>query len=342
MRRIGNLIDRIAEPDNLRLAYLKARRGKHERPDVRAFARDLDRNLSDLTSELRSGEVRWGGYRSFHIQDPKPRLIQAPAFRARVAHHAILNVCEPVFDACQIPDSFACRKNKGLDGALKRALRFSRPGGWFLKMDIRKCFDTIRHEILRNLLRRRFKDSVVLRLFDGVIDTHETEPGRGIPIGNLTSQFFANHYLGVLDHHAKETLRARRYVRYMDDFVFWDRDRRRVREIRAAAESFLADRLSLAVKPPCLNACRHGLPFLGYKVYPDGLRLARRTRQRFRRRTRAIYRLLDEERLTESEAARRLEPMTAFACRGASLPFRRRVFANLENPLGPRPEARTG
>lgn len=342
MKRAGNLIHRIAEANNLRRAFLKARRGKQTRPDVRRFAENLDDELDDLRRELDSGPVDWGGYHTFQIHDPKERTIHAPAFRARVAHHAIMNPCEPAFEAYQIADSYACRKKRGLDPALKRALAFCRDGGIHLKMDVRKYFDTIDHDVLKGQIRRRFKDGRVIELFESVIDTYGTAPGKGVPIGNLTSQFFANHYLAPFDRHVKESLRVRRYVRYMDDFVVWADDRRTIKDLRREMETFLADRLNLTVKPPCQNSVDRGMTFLGYKLHPRGLRLSARSRQRFRRKARIYHTLFEAGLWDERTAAMHMEPLIAFVDRAESRAFRRRVFTAPPFSPGRRPEARTG
>ena len=337
MKRTGHLIERIADVDNLRLAFFKACRGKRGKTEVLRFRERVDGELSVLREELLAGSVDWGGYHRFQVQDPKPRTIHAAPFRSRVAHHAIVNVCEPVFESYQIHDSYACRKGKGLDAALNRAVRFSRHRDWFLQMDIRKCFDSIDHGILKQLLRRRFKDRSVLRLFDSVIESYEAAPGKGIPIGNLTSQYFANHYLGLLDHHVKETLRFRRYVRYMDDFVVWSADKAELIGQREEIEDFLLERLGLNLKPATLNACQRGMTFLGYRLVPQGLRLSRRSRDRFRRKASLYARLWQAGIWDETELARHVEPLLAFVRRGASRAFRERIIQE----CGLCPEART-
>jgi retron-type reverse transcriptase len=288
MKRAGNLIEHVADAVNLRLAFWKASKGKRAKAEVLRFRADLDARLRALREQLLSGSVAWGPYRRFMVFDPKERTICAAPFRDRVAHHAILNVIEPHFESYQIADSYACRKGKGLDAALARAVGFSRPGDWYLKMDVRKYFDSVEQGVLKMLLRRRFKDRTLLGLLDGVIDSHESSPGRGLPIGNLTSQFFANHYLGLLDHHVKQTLRCRRYARYMDDFVVWDCEKDRLRQVKDDIAGFLRSSLHLEIKPVCLNACSRGLTFLGYRVFPGRVRLASRSRKRFRRRL-AVY-----------------------------------------------------
>jgi len=329
MRRAGNLIERIADPDNLRLAFWKTSRGKRGKATVLRFRGNLDAELRGLREGLLSGTVEWGPYHTFMIHDPKERMICAAPLRDRVAHHAIMNVAEPVFEAYQIHDSYACRKAKGLDGALRRAAAFARRGGWFLKLDIRKYFDSIDHETLKRLLRRRLKDGTVLALFDAIIDSYNTSAGRGVPIGNLTSQFFANHYLAVLDHHVKETLGCRRYVRYMDDFIVWDSDRRRLRQVRGHLDQFVRRRLRLELRPVCLNRCDRGMTFLGYRVYPHRVGLARRSRRRFQQKLRRYYENYEEGQWGERQTARHVEPLLSFVRRADSVGLRRRTLEQL-------------
>lgn len=337
MKRAGNLIERIADTDNLRLAFFKACRGKRGKAEVLRFRASLDSELRGLREELLSGSADWGEYHSFRVHDPKPRTIHAPPFRARVAHHAIINICEPAFENYQIFDSYACRKGKGLHAALDRATRFAQHGDWYLQMDVRKYFDSIDHAILKRLLRRRFKDRVVVSLFDSIIDSYETAPGKGVPIGNLTSQYFANHYLGLLDHYVKEELRYRRYARYMDDFVVWSESKACARSIRAGIEGFLYDRLSLELKPVNSNACERGMTFLGHRVFPGVTRLARRSRDRFRRKASRYIRLWEAGVWDEAELARHMEPLLAFVRRGTNRSFRQRCIAE----CGLCPEAQT-
>jgi hypothetical protein len=264
------------------------------------------------------------------VLDPKKRTICAAPFRDRVAHHAIMNVIEPHFESYQIDGSYACRIGKGLDAAIARAVAFSRAGNWHLKMDVRKYFDSIDHHVLKTMLRRRFKDPALLGLLDGVVDSYENSPGRGLPIGNLTSQFFANHYLGVLDHHAKQALGCRRYVRYMDDFVVWDSEKDRLRRIKDDIAGFLRDSLHLAMRPACLNACSRGMTFLGYRVYPGHVRLAARSRTRFRRKLARYHDNYTTGRWTEGQTARHAEPLLAFVRRAESRSFRRQAIQSIE------------
>lgn len=314
MRRSGRLMGPILERDNLRLAYWKASRGKRTKADARAFAERLDANLEGLGREVEAGSYRPGPARRFTIHDPKERVITAPCFRDRVLHHAIMNVCEPHFDRWLIDDTFACRVGKGREAAVERAARFARRHAYFLKMDVRRYFDSIPHEGLRARLGRLFKDHRLLEVFDRILSAHESSPGRGVPIGSLTSQHFANSYLGWLDRYAKEGIGLRGYVRYMDDFVAWGDDPRELRVVRDRIGAFLGSELGLEFKPsPYLNRTRHGMDFLGCRVYAGHVTLSRRSRVRLRRGLRALEAEEGAGLLAEAGLQERATAMVAFS-----------------------------
>ena len=191
MKRAGNLFERIAERDNLRSAVHKALRGKRDRPEAIEFRAALDRRLTDMAEQLRAGTYPVGVYRQFVIHDPKERIITAPCFAERVVHHAIMNVCEPEFDRWLIGDTFACRTGKGRMAALLRARHFAGRQAFFLRLDIRKYFDSIPHDELLARLERRFKDGRLLALFARSVRSFRSELGHGVPIGSLTSHLQA-------------------------------------------------------------------------------------------------------------------------------------------------------
>lgn len=333
MKRAGMRIEQVAELDNLLLAFHKAQRGKSEEPEVFAFRADLHGELGRLRAQLLRAEPRVGDYRTFTVHDPKQRTICAAPFRERVLHHALTNVCEPAFESYQIHDSYACRKDKGVYKALERAQRFARGAGFYLKLDVRKYFASIDHDVLKTMLRRRFSDGRLVAVLDRIVDGYESAPGRGVPIGNLTSQYFANHYLGALDHFAKETLGCRRYVRYMDDFVLWDDRRRQLTAWRDAIRDFTRETLRLELKPDCLNATTLGMTFLGYRVYPDRITLAARSRTRFCRKLRAAHRRLRSGKWSQTEAALHVEPLLAFVRHAKTDNLRRKALERIEGSV---------
>ena len=289
MKRVGNLMELIAAPENLRLAFWKAAKGKWSRPATRSFAEDFESRIARMSGELRAGSFVFGNYRRFRVFDPKERVIHAAAFAERVAHHGILNVCEPVFEKLAVYDSYACRKAKGRLRAIERAGVFARSHRWFLKMDVRKYFDSVLHDRLLGLLETRFKDRALLETFERIVRSYQTEPGRGLPIGSLTSQHFANFYLGRLDRRIMERERSPGYVRYMDDFVLWHPEREWLKGVRERITGFQRKDLGLGVKEfPLVNRTDLGMGFLGVRVYPDRVRMSHRGKTRFLRRLRAL------------------------------------------------------
>jgi hypothetical protein len=285
MKRVGNLFEAIPERENLRLAVCRALRGKRASPEARLFTANLEQNLKRMAEELHAGTIEVGRFHQFVIYDPKERIITAPCFRERVLHHAIINVCEPHFERWLIPDSYACRKNKGRVKALERAGEYARQYGWFLKLDIRKYFDSVPHDRLLGRLAQRFKDRRLLELFARIVRSFRGNIGCGLPIGSLTSQHFANFYLGWFDRYAKEQLRIPGYVRYMDDMAFWSNDKEDLKRALSCGEVYLREELGLALKPsPYLNRTTHGMEFLGCRVFAHHRTLNRRSRVRFRRR----------------------------------------------------------
>ena len=213
MRRASQLFDRIADRENLRVAAHKALRGKRSKQDARAFVANLDESLESMRKELNRGDIALGEYHQFTIFDPKQRVITAPSFRERVLHHSIINVCEPGFERSLIADSFACRRGRGRIAALVRAREIAGRFQFFLKTDIRQYFASISHEILGARLERLFKDLRLLALLHRIMGGFESSPGRGLPIGSLTSYHFENFYLGCFDRFVKEGLRCKGFVR---------------------------------------------------------------------------------------------------------------------------------
>ena len=240
MKRANHLFEPILELDNLLDAFHKAQKGKRDRAEVQAFRNNLHANLREIRLALENRTFRFGGYRHFYICDPKTRLIQAAPFEQRVVHHAIINVLGPVFECRFIFDSYACRKGKGQHVALKRAEQFAGRNPFYLKMDVRKFYDTMDHAVLAAILRRQIKDRRVLELLDSIMASYCTEPGKGLPIGNLTSQYLGNVCLDQFDHWVKEEQQCRGYLRYMDDMLCFGTKEQMVALRDAAMEWFEA------------------------------------------------------------------------------------------------------
>jgi retron-type reverse transcriptase len=313
MRRAANLFDQISEPENLRLAFHKAARGRRGQPVVRQFAANVDRHIAAMSAAILSGTFPVGRCQQFLIRDPKERVITAPCFEERVLHHAIMNVCEPAMDRWLIDDTFACRLGKGREAAIQRAQGFTRQAEWFLKLDVRKYFDSVPHAPLRAFLECRFKDRRLLDLLNRIITSYRGQLGVGLPIGSLTSQHFANFYLGWFDRFVKETLRVRGYVRYMDDLVLWHASRETLVEVHARCEEFAATHLALGFKSSEVRRTGSGVPFLGCRLFPTHVELNSRSKRRWRNRVRVLERAERLGLLSERELQARLTSLTAFA-----------------------------
>jgi retron-type reverse transcriptase len=306
MKRQGNLFARICSFDNLLRAARLARRNKRFKPEPMRFQMQLEPNLFELQAELVAGTYCPGAYRAFRIRDPKPRLISAAPFRDRVVHHALCQVIEPIFDRRFIFDSYANRLGKGTHAALDRCTRYCRSARYVLKCDVQKYFPSIDHQMLLGLLSRKIKCQPTVGLLATIIAaSNPLEPvlryypgdelftpvtrRHGIPIGNLTSQFFGNVMLDPLDHWLKEELRCKRYLRYMDDFLVFGDDKAELHGLRERIRVYLQDfRLSLHPRKCVVVRTADGVPFLGWQVFPDHRRLRRPTGVRFQRRLRQL------------------------------------------------------
>lgn len=313
MKRAGNLFDLIVAYDNLTLAFWKAQRGKAARDEIIRYRENLQNNLLDMRSRLMENSFPIGVYHYFKITDPKERLICAASFNERILHHAIMNICEPVFERYAIYDTYACRKLKGSHNAVRRARTFAGKSRYYLKLDIAKYFDSVDHAILIDRLWRIYKDTRLMELFDKIISSYETNHGKGLPIGNLTSQHFANFYLGFFDHYIKEQLKSRLYIRYMDDFLLFGESKDEMKSHLKAIRAFLRSELKLELKNDIrLNKNAEGIEFLGYRVYPDKIRLSKKSAKRFKRKFIAYEKMLTTNRWDEKKYSRHIEPLVAF------------------------------
>lgn len=304
-RSYSQLLPEIYSFQNLHEAYLKARKGKRMHAEVLAFSRTLESNLIEIQNELMWGSYRQGKYYFFEIREPKTRLVAALPFRDRVVQHAINTIIEPLWERRFISDSYACRPMKGTHAGADRVqsfvLRTLRKYGhvYCLKADIRKYFPSIDHGVLKKLIRKRIACSGTLSLLDGIIDSAADDGDlspRGIPIGNLTSQLFANIYLHELDLFVKHALREPLYVRYMDDFVVIHHDKSHLHAIRRDVEWFLGEVLRLQTNSktqvfPVAKRYGRSVDFLGYRIWPYHRKLRRDSVKRMHRRLRELERL---------------------------------------------------
>ena len=321
MKRVGYLKEQIVSLDNLYDAYHKACKGKHRKLEVLDFAANFDDNIRSLREGLMDGTASIGNYHYFTIRDPKERLICAASFSERIIHHAIINVCQPYFDRTLIDTTYATRKGKGVYAALTKAKEALSHYPYTVKLDFRKYYDSIDHGILKQKLRCLFKDAWLLNLFDRIIDSYEKEPGKGLPIGNLTSQYFANHYLSVLDHKAKEQWGVPVYIRYMDDILMAGTDKECISNAVKEMIAFSHNELKLTLKPPIYRKSEDGQTFLGYKILPYRIQLSGRSKKRFRSKFLEYERLFNDGTWTESIFQEHILPLLSFVQHAESKAF---------------------
>jgi retron-type reverse transcriptase len=346
MKVYHHFYDQITAFDNLYLAYRLAAKGKRGQPSVSAFDFNLEANLFRLQDELRAQTYQPGAYYSFYIDDPKHRLVSAAPFRDRVVHHALCNVIEPIFERTFIGDSYANRVGKGTHCALDRAQAWARQYRYVLQGDIRQFFPSIDHALLRRVLARKLDDAPTLWLIDQILDSgagvlaNEYDmvyfPGddlfavnrpRGLPIGNLTSQFWANVYLNELDQFIKRRLRAPAYLRYVDDVLLFSDSKSQLWEWKDALRDCLAAlRLTLHERESTVYPVTNGIPFLGFRLYPTHRRLLRRNGVAFARRLRKWYAEVARGELPAGNLHARVQGWVAHAAHGQTWGLRRSLL----------------
>lgn len=347
MKRFGNLWPEVTDFTNLLEASRKAQRGKRFREYTLSFNYNLETELFKLQEELLNKTYIPGRYRTFEIVEPKKRMISAAPYRDRVVHHALCNVIEPIFERTFIADSYANRAGYGTHRALRRFTGFARSSRYILQCDIRKYFPSIDHEILKQTIRRKIKCPETLWLIETIIDGSNQQeevieyfPGdnlwdpqlrrRGLPIGNLTSQFFANIYLSGFDHFVKEELKAKRYLRYVDDFSIFGNDREFLARARLDIEEYLAQlRLRIhPVKSQLFETCR-GACFVGFRVLPDRIRVKNENIRRARKRLGKLQKRYRVGAIQLSKVSESIRSWCAHLNHGRTWRLRERIFKEL-------------
>jgi RNA-directed DNA polymerase len=310
----------LCEWGNLLLAYQNASRGKRGRGATAEFEMLLADNLLELQNELNGKTYQPGGYASFYIHEPKKRLISAAPFRDRVVHHALCNITVLEFEKLFIPDSYANQKGKGTHRALDRCTQFARRFKYVLQCDVKQFFPSIDHSVLREILSRMLPDQSVMWLVDGILasgrgvlseeyemvyfpgdDLFAIQRPRGLPIGNLTSQWWANCYLNPFDQFVKRELGCRGYLRYVDDFLLFSDDKRELMRWREKIIKRLGKiRLTLHEESAYPKPGTEGIPFLGFQIFPDHRRLKSRKGRGFRRNLSNLMRFASQEKVRAS------------------------------------------
>ncbi len=280
--------------ENLFAAWRDFSIGKSNKKDVQTYALHLIDNIVQLHNDLANHAYKHGGYHNFAISDPKPRQIHKASVRDRVLHHAIYRLLYPEYDKVFIADSFSCRVNRGTHKAMDRFQSFAYKVSknhtktcWVLKCDIKKFFASIDHEVLIQILDRGILDKEIVNLLKNVIQSFSIyNPGKGLPLGNLTSQLFCNVYMNEFDQFVKHRLKAKYFIRYADDFVFLSEDKALLEEQKSKIETFLKTKLKLSLHPDkvFIKSFASGVDFLGWVHFPKYRQLRTVTNRRMVRR----------------------------------------------------------
>jgi retron-type reverse transcriptase len=285
MKRYGNLYERICSIDNLDLADSIARKGKAGQPGIIAHDKNRESNIAALHLALKNKTYTTSEYTTFTIYEPKERVIfRLPYYPDRIVHHAIMNILEPIFISTFTTDTYSCIKKRGIHAAaqaLMEALKDIPGTTYCLKLDIRKFYPSVNHDILKMLLRKKLKDPELLLLLDGIIDSAD-----GLPIGNYLSQYLANFYLTYFDHWLKEDLRVNYYFRYADDLVILSGDKPYLHALLAEIRDYLSQRLKLSIKHnyQVFPVDARGIDFVGYVFRHSHVRLRKSIKQNFARK----------------------------------------------------------
>ena len=313
------------------MAFEAASKGKRYRDEVLSFANNLESHLIDIQNHLLYGTYTMGRYRQFYVHEPKKRLIMALPFRDRVVQWAIYRQLFPIYDKQFIHDSFACRPGKGTHSAVDRLQYWLRQTErkprryYYLKLDIAKYFYRVDHEILIKILSRKIKDKRLIDLLALIVNSEETRFGLpigvdpdlcdpcdrlfevGMPIGNLTSQLFANLYLHELDLFVKHDLRLHYYIRYMDDIIILHHDKKHLAVIKNEIEAFLSDELRLQLnKKTAIRPCSMGIEFVGYRVWATHRKLKKKTALKIKSGVKYAKKARDNGEITQDSFIRRI------------------------------------
>jgi retron-type reverse transcriptase len=282
MKRIGNIYNQIYSIENLQLADAKASRGKNKQYGVIVHQKNAAENLLMLQEMLKNKTYKTSPYTTFKVYEPKEReVFRLPYYPDRITHHAVMNILEPVFVNCFTANSYSCIKGKGIHAAandIKRALKDVAGTTYCMKLDIKKFYPNINHDILKQLLRRKIKDNDLLWLLDEIIDSAD-----GLPIGNYLSQYFANFYLTYFDHWIKEIKNVKYYFRYADDIVILSSNKAYLHNLLTEITNYLYDNLDLKVKDnyQVFPVAARSIDFVGYRFYHTHTLLRKSIKQRF-------------------------------------------------------------
>ena len=345
MKRYNDLYDKVCSLENLQKAFRKARKGKSQKQYVKDFENILEQNILQLQKELQTQTYKPMPFSIFVVRDPKTRLISAPDFRDRIVHHAICSIIEPIFEKTFIYDSYANRKGKGTHKALKRfdvfKRRVTRNGavvknpksnnmvvGYALKCDIKHYFPSVDHETLLKILGKKIRDKQLMWLLKEIITSYGKQ--KGMSIGSLTSQYFANIYLNELDNFVKHILKAKYYIRYLDDFVVLDSSKQRLEDYKNQINSFLKTiKLELHEGKSKIIPLHNGVSMLGFRIFYYHKLLKKSNISMTKRKIENFKKLYKYRYITKEKIAERMGSWCAHAKWGNTYKLRKKIVKDL-------------
>lgn len=331
MKTYKKLYKKVCSLDNLNSAFKKAKKGKSKKDYVISFELNLKENLECLKQDLINKNYKPHSLKKFIIRDPKLRTIHASIFRDRIVHHAIINILNPIYEKIFIYDSFASRKNKGSHNAIKRFESFMKKvsssgkliknssnnnaiKGYVLKADFKHYFDSINQEVLIKILRKKIIDEDLINLIRIVLDNFENEKGVGMPLGNYTSQFFANVYLNELDYYVKHILKVKYYIRYVDDFIILHKNKKRLKYFLKNINNFIPClKIRLHPDKTQIYALRNGINFLGYRVFYHYKLLRKRNIRYFMKKLKNNTSLYNNQEINKEQFESRINGWLGYA-----------------------------
>ncbi len=334
MKRQYISLEEIADISNLTLAFHKAAKGKRYRRDVQVFSQHFDRNMSELSQSIVSEAMPIGRYREFTIFDPKQRTIHAACFEDRIFYHAVMKCAGGNLESAMSPFSYACRPKKGVHKAIQQVQKNCQRYKYYGKVDISGYFAAIDHEILIKVLQRRFSGVAFIEQLQRIIQSHQDGNKAGLPIGSLTSQYFANYYLDGLDRFLENLPTVRAYVRYMDDVIWWCDSKQDTKRSLSDIQQWLWEQRKLTIKSSWqIQSSLQGVLYCGFRVTQGAIRLSNRKKKRFQQRRAYWESLYLEGAISAIELQKVYASVHAIAAHTDSLAWRRenlRRFPALE------------
>jgi len=326
---LNPLFERMTSFSNLLLAGKKAFRGKKIKKSVSKFFFNLENELFQLQKELNNKTYKPRPYHYFVLKEMKTRTVSSADFRDRVVHHALLNIIENIFEKCFIEDSYACRKNKGTQKAIFLAQKYTNQYKYFMKCDIKKYFDNINHKTLISMISEKIYDNNILWLCELIIK-NSVSSEKGIPIGNLTSQFFANVYLDPMDHYTIEKLNMKAYIRYMDDFLVFSDNIENLHIALASINNFLSQELKLRIKENeiMIAPVTEGIPFLGFRIYKNLIRVRNNNLRRTVKKLASKVKNYNDGIIDINKLESSVNSMLGHLKHGNTLNLRKKLFYN--------------